>query len=390
VNKNILLVEKKTKLLFKKGEWSTLTVFLQGCIVSMGRQRKRGSKKGGTSGFFENGGKQRRVCGMRKGTVWASLILAFIVVVTGTAFADPEFVFKLGHIADPENPYAQGAQKFADLVKEKTGGKVEIQVFPSSQLGNQRDLIEGTQFGTIDFTLTSTAVLGNFLPEVAVFDLPFIFRDVQHAYKALDSVGMEIGAKLEGKGMKVLAYMENGVRHMTNSKHPIRVPEDMKGLKIRVMEQPIYIEMMKALGANPTPMAFGELFTALQQGVVDGQENPAAHIYTARFFEVQKYISLTGHTYSAEPVLVSLKAWKKLSPELQEKVLEAAVEARDWQRNLCRELEDGYWQKIRESGKSEINDDVDKKAFAEATRGVWAKFEDKVGKENIEKTVNVQ
>ncbi|WP_029165616.1 DctP family TRAP transporter solute-binding subunit [Aminiphilus circumscriptus] len=327
---------------------------------------------------------------MQKGTVWASLILAFILVVTGTAFAEPEFVFKLGHIADPENPYAQGAQKFADLVKEKTGGKVEIQVFPSSQLGNQRDLIEGTQFGTIDFTLTSTAVLGNFLPEVAVFDLPFIFRDVQHAYKALDTVGMEIGAKLEGKGMKVLVYMENGVRHMTNNKHPIRVPEDMKGLKIRVMEQPIYIEMMKALGANPTPMAFGELFTALQQGVVDGQENPAAHIYTARFFEVQKYISLTGHTYSAEPVLVSLKAWNKLSQELQEKVLEAAVEARDWQRNLCRELEDGYWQKIRESGKSEINDDVDKKAFAEATRGVWAKFEDKVGKENIEKTVNVQ
>ena len=315
------------------------------------------------------------------------LLLLVGVLVLGLAAAAnaADFVFKLGHIADPENPYAKGAEKFAQLVKEKTGGKVEIQVFPSSQLGNQRDLVEGTQFGTIDFTMTSTAVLGNFLPQVAVFDLPFIFRDVQHAYKALDTVGMEIAQKLQG--MKLLAYYENGVRHMTNSKRPIRKPEDMKGLKIRVMEQPIYIEMIKALGGNPTPMAFGELFTALQQGVVDGQENPAAHIYTARFFEVQKYISLTAHTYSAEPMLVSLAAWNKLPKDLQEKVQTAANESRDWQRDLCRQLEEGYWTKIQESGKSEINRDVDKQAFADATRGVWAMFEKKVGKENIEKIV---
>ena len=314
------------------------------------------------------------------------LLLAGVLVLGLTAAANAaDFVFKLGHIADPENPYAKGAEKFAQLVKEKTGGKVEVQVFPSSQLGNQRDLVEGTQFGTIDFTMTSTAVLGNFLPQVAVFDLPFIFRDVQHASKALDTVGMEIAQKLQG--MKLLAYYENGVRHMTNSKRPIRKPEDMKGLKIRVMEQPIYIEMIKALGGNPTPMAFGELFTALQQGVVDGQENPAAHIYTARFFEVQKYISLTAHTYSAEPMLVSLAAWNKLPKDLQEKVQTAANESRDWQRDLCRQLEEGYWTKIQESGKSEINRDVDKQAFADATRGVWAMFEKKVGKENIEKIV---
>jgi len=315
------------------------------------------------------------------------LLLLVGVLVLGLAAAAnaADFVFKLGHIADPENPYAKGAEKFAQLVKEKTGGKVEIQVFPSSQLGNQRDLVEGTQFGTIDFTMTSTAVLGNFLPQIAVFDLPFIFRDVQHAYKALDTVGMEIAQKLQG--MKLLAYYENGVRHMTNSKRPIRKPEDMKGLKIRVMEQPIYIEMIKALGGNPTPMAFGELFTALQQGVVDGQENPAAHIYTARFFEVQKYISLTAHTYSAEPMLVSLAAWNKLPKDLQEKVQAAANESKDWQRDLCRQLEEGYWTKIKESGKSEINRDVDKQAFADATRGVWAMFEKKVGKDNIEKIV---
>ena len=245
------------------------------------------------------------------------ICLAVFLVVAGTAAFAAEFTLKLGHIADPQNPYAQGAVKFTELVKEKTGGAVEIQVFPSSQLGNQRDLIEGLTFGTVDMTLTSTAVLGNFLTEAAVFDLPFIFRDIPHAYKALDSVGMEICKPLEKRGIKVLAMFENGVRHMTNNRNPIRKPEDVKGLKIRVMEQPIYIEMMKILGASPTPMAFGELFTALQQGVVDGQENPAAHIYTSRFFEVQKYISLTAHTYSAEPLLVGMGVWSKINDSFQ-------------------------------------------------------------------------
>jgi tripartite ATP-independent transporter DctP family solute receptor len=301
-----------------------------------------------------------------------------------------EVTLKLGHIADPQNPYAQGAQKFADLVAEKSGGTIKVEVYPSSQLGNQRDLVEGLTLGTLDLTMTSTAVLGNFHPQVAVFDLPFIFRDRGHAFKALDTVGMEIAKDLEEKGMKVLAYYENGVRNMTNNIRPIRVPEDMKGLKIRVMEQPIYIAMMKALGANPTPMAFGELFTALQKGVIDGQENPAAHIYTKRFFEVQKYISLTEHTYSAEPLVVSMITWNKLTPEQQTIIQEAAEEACDWQRQLAIDLENGYWDKIRESGKCEIITDVDKEAFREATAPVWKDFEDQVGKENIEAIVNIK
>ena len=317
------------------------------------------------------------------------VFLAVLLVAAASAAFAAEFTLKLGHIADPQNPYAQGAVKFAELVKDKTGGAVEVQVFPSSQLGNQRDLIEGLTFGTVDMTLTSTAVLGNFLPEAAVFDLPFIFRDIPHAYKALDSVGMDICKPLEKRGIKVLSMWENGVRHMTNNRNPIRKPEDMKGLKIRVMEQPIYIEMMKILGASPTPMAFGELFTAMQQGVVDGQENPAAHIFTSRFFEVQKYISLTAHTYSAEPLLVAMGVWSKLPENHRKAIQEAADEARDWQRDLCRQLENQYWDKIRESGKSEINDDVDKAAFMEATKPVWAMFEEKLGKHNIEAIVNV-
>ena len=320
----------------------------------------------------------------------AVLCLTALLMIFGTTAFAAEFTLKLGHIADPQNPYAQGALKFAEIVNKKTGGAVEIQVFPSSQLGNQRDLIEGLTFGTVDMTLTSTAVLGNFLPEAAVFDLPFIFRDIPHAYKALDTVGMEICKPLEKRGIKVLSMWENGVRHMTNNRNPIRKPADMKGLKIRVMEQPIYIEMMKILGASPTPMAFGELFTALQQGVVDGQENPAAHIFTSRFFEVQKYISLTAHTYSAEPLLVSMGVWNKLPEKYRATIQTAADEARDWQRDLCRKLESEYWDKIKASGKSTINDDVDKAAFMEATKPVWAMFEEKLGKQNIEAIVNVQ
>jgi len=320
------------------------------------------------------------------------IVLACFLVVfllSSFAFAAPEFVLKLGHVAEPNNPYALGGAKFAELVKEKTGGLVEIQVFPSSQLGNQRDLVEGLTFGTIDLTLTTTAVLASFLPKMAIFDLPFLFRDIPQAYKALDTIGMEMNKELEPTGLKLLAFFENGIRNLTNNVRPVKVPEDMKGLKIRVMEQPVYIEMMKALGANPTPMAFGELYSALQQGTVDGQENPVAQIWVNRFYEVQKYISLTGHTYSAEPLVISMITWKKLPANFQNAIQESAVEALDWHRSQCVEAGKTFWQNIRETGKCQI-DEVDKELFREATSSVYKLFEDQVGKENIEKIINIK
>lgn len=319
-----------------------------------------------------------------------SIITAFTVVLLSASVSFGAVTLKLGHIAEPENPYGQGADHFANLVKERTKGEVIIQVYPSSQLGNQRDLVEGLTFGTVDMTLTGTAVLGNFIPEVAVFDLPFVFRDIPHAYKALDTVGMDLCKKGEGRGMITLAIWENGVRHMTNNKRPIKTPEDMKGLKMRVMEQPVYIEMMKALGASPTPMAMSELYTALQKGVIDGQENPLAHIATKRFYEVQKYISLTGHTYASEPLLISTVSWKKLTPEQQQIVRQAALDTRDWQRELCRNLEGTFLKVIKDSGKSEVNDDVDKAAFANATKSVWKLYSDKFGTANIDAIQNVK
>ncbi len=316
-------------------------------------------------------------------TVFCSLLSASL------AFAAP-VTLKLGHIAEPDNVYGQGADHFAKLVKERSNGEINIQVFPSSQLGNQRDLVEGLGLGTVDMTLTGTAVLGNFVPEVAVFDLPFLFRDVNHAYKALDTVGMDLAKKGEANGMITLAIWENGVRHMTNNKRPIKTPDDMKGLKVRVMEQPIYIDMMKALGASPTPMAMSELYTALQKGVIDGQENPLGHIATKRFNEVQKYLSLTGHTYASEPLLISSMAWNKLTPEQQQILKKAAEDTRDWERQLCRDLEGKYLDQIKNAGTTEVNDNVDKEAFAKATKPAWDNYVKRFGDKNIKAIQAIQ
>ncbi len=293
-------------------------------------------------------------------------------------------VLKLGHIAEATNPYGMGADKFAELVKEKSKGEIEVKVFPSSQLGAQKELIEGLIYGTVDMALSGTAELGTFQPQLAIFDMPFLFKDRAHAYKSLDTVGMDLAKPLEAKGIKLLGYMENGIRHMTNNIRPIKTPADMKGLKIRVMNNKVYVEMMKALGASPTPMALAELYSAMQQGTVDGQENPSAHIYTKRFYEVQKYASLTGHAYAAEPVLISMATWKKLSPAQQAIIQSAANEAIAWQRKLSEKEDSEFWDKIRKTGKMEVLT-VDRKPFMEATEPVYKQLAKTVGQQNIDR-----
>ena len=325
--------------------------------------------------------------------MFRGMLLGVICTVLWAAGAGAaEFTLRLGHVGEPESPYGQGADKFAALVQEKTGEAVEIEVFPSSQLGNQKDLIKGIMDGSVDMVLTSSTVFASVVPAMGAFDLPFVFRDEEHAYRALDSVGMEVAKAAEAKGVKTLCIMENGVRHITNNKLPIKSPNDMKGLKIRTTDQPVHVEMLSALGAVPVSMPLGEVHEALEGGGIDGQENTLAYIYIRRIFDVQKYISLTGHVYSAEPLLINLAAWNKLPARHQKALQEAALEARDWQRELCRDLEDEYIKKIEESEKSVVNDDVDKKAFAEATRDTWKLFAGKVkgGQAVIDKIVSTK
>lgn len=319
-----------------------------------------------------------------------TLLLTAMLLSCAPALAE-SMLLKLGHIAEPDNNYGQAAERYAQLVRERSGGSLIIEVYPSSKLGDQRELLENVSVGMVDMTLTSTAVLGNFAPEMAVFDLPFLFRDVPHAYKALDTVGMELCRKAESRGMITLAIWENGIRHMTNNERPIRKPEDMRGLQFRVMEQPVYIALMRSLGAKPSPMGMSELYGALEKGLVTGQDNSLSHIATKHLYKVQKYLSLTGHTYAPEPLIVSTATWARLTPQQQEILRTTAVEVRDWQRDLSRRLEAEYLDTIVKSGLCAVNDDVDKEAFAAATRAVWHDiYIRRFGEETIKRIQNIQ
>ncbi len=327
-------------------------------------------------------------------TLVGALVLGILmgaVSLPHVAFAKKEdvVVLKLGHVTVPNNPYALGASKMAEIVKEKTDGKVIIKIYPNAQLGSQEKLIEGLALGTIDMAMTMTTVLGQFEPQLLVFGFPYMIRDREHAYKALDTIGMELGKNLEPKGIKVLGFYENGVRHMVNDKRPIYTPEDMEGLKMRVISTPTYIELMKSLGADPTPMAFGEVYTACQQGTIDGLECPAVHIYQKKFYEVNKYVSKTAHTYEAEVLTISMRTWKKLSPEIQQIIVEANAEALVYARKLARDQEAEFFKKIEDSGVCQINE-VDPTLFQERSKIAWERLKDSVGESVIEQVQAVQ
>jgi tripartite ATP-independent transporter DctP family solute receptor len=322
-----------------------------------------------------------------KKLVISSLLAVSALSLTFPAAAQEAIKLKLGHVAPTDEPYHQAAEKFAELVKKNTGGAVEIQIFPNSLLGGQRELLEGLQLGSVDITLTTAAVLSSFLPKTQVIELPFMFRDAEHVYKVVDGpLAKEIYDGDEKKKMKVIDTWENGFRNITNNVRPIEKPEDMKGVKIRVMENKMYIEMFKALGANPTPMARGELFTGLQTKVVDGQENPLGQIYTSRFYEVQKYATLSGHTYSPEAVVFSLASWKKIPAKYQEEILKASAEAKKFNRELSAKMDKEYVGKLEEKGMTVTRLTPQQiAAFQEKMTPVWDMFADKIGKDLIQK-----
>jgi tripartite ATP-independent transporter DctP family solute receptor len=249
-------------------------------------------------------------------------------LVAGTALpVQAQTVIKLGHVLAKGSHYDIGAMKFCDDVEKGTSGRYKCQVFPSSSLGGEREQIEAVQLGTQDFVLTSTGPVGNFVPEIKIVDVPFLFRDYDHARKTLDGhIGQDMLSKFPAHGLVALAWSENGFRHMTNSKRPIVSASDAAGLKMRTMENKVHMEGYRTFGILPTPMAFPEVFGALQQGVVDGQENPIPVILTSKFSQVQKHLSLTGHVYSPALLLTSPRAWNKLT-EADKKVFTDAARA---------------------------------------------------------------
>ena len=226
---------------------------------------------------------------------------------------------------------------FAKEVEKRTGGRYKVQTFYNGALGGERESIEAVQLGTQELAFSSSGPIPNFVPETKILDVPFLFRDKAHARAVLDGpIGQELLAKFDAKGFKALAWAENGFRHMTNSKRSVNGPEDLKGLKMRTMENPVHIAAYKGFGIITTPMAFPEVFTALQQGTVDGQENPPATILASKFYEVQKHLVLSRHMYSAWVLLISKKTWDGLSADERKIVQEAAREATVFERKTIR------------------------------------------------------
>lgn len=326
----------------------------------------------------------------RAGAVLASIGAALLVLASAADIRAAEFDLVEAHTTTPEHPYTLGMVRYAQLVRERTQGRVAIQIHHSRQLGDERQVVEGLQLGTVQLTVTSTGPLGGFVPEMNVLDLPFLFRDAPHAYKVLDGeIGRGLLDKFEAVGIKGLAFWENGFRHITTSKTAVERPADLKGLKIRVMENRVHQAAFRQLGADATPMAWGEVFTSLQQGLLDAQENPIPIVSTFKLYEVQRYLSLTGHVYSPAPVLVSKQVWDRMPPDIQRILLDTAMEVARVQRQINRGQEDKQLAELRAKGMTVI-ERPDRSAFREAMKPVFEQFQGQFGKDLVRRIVGTK
>jgi tripartite ATP-independent transporter DctP family solute receptor len=318
----------------------------------------------------------------------AHVLAAVLVAMALGAPADiraAEFDLVEAHTTTPEHPYTLGMVRYAQLVRERTQGRVNIQIHHSRQLGDERQVVEGLQLGTVHLTVSSTGPLGGFVPDVNVLDLPFLFRDAAHAHTVLDGdIGQELLRKFADVGITGLAFWENGFRHITTAKTPVRRPEDLKKLKIRVMENKVHQAAFRRLGADAAPMAWGEVFTSLQQGLLDAQENPIPIIATFKLYEVQKYLSLTGHVYSPAPLLMSRKVWERMPPDIQRVMRETAVEVAHVQRSLVRSQEQKQIGELKTKGMTVI-ESPDRAAFREALQPVIDQFQAQFGKDLVQR-----
>jgi tripartite ATP-independent transporter DctP family solute receptor len=301
-----------------------------------------------------------------------------------------EFDLVEAHTTTQDHPYTLGMVRFAQLVRERTGGRVDIRIHHSRQLGDERQVVEGLQLGTVHLAVSSTGPLGGFVPEMNVLDLPFLFRDASHAYKVLDGdIGRSLLEKFEAVGIKGLAFWENGFRHITTAKKPITRPTDLKGLKIRVMENRVHQAAFRQLGADATPMAWGEVFTSLQQGLLDAQENPIPIVSTFKLYEVQKFLALTGHVYSPAPVLLSKKSWDRMPSDIQKILLDTAVEVAKIQRQLNRTQEQKQLGELKAKGMTVV-EEPDRAAFREAMKPVFEQFQGQFGTGLVQRIVDTK
>ena len=276
---------------------------------------------------------------MRRPLLAISLLAVLGVALPAAAQDIQERTIRFGHLNNPDHPTSTGVKKFAELVAAKSGGKIKVQEYPSSQLGNELQQQSALQGGVQEMLVASTTSLAGIVKEFGVFDFPFLFSNARQADAMVDGpLGKMVSAKLAEKGVVILAFFDLGFRNVTNGKRPITKPEDLEGLKLRVIPNPVFLETFKTFKANPIPMPFAELYGALESKAVDGQENPYSVILSSKFYEVNKYVSATNHVYATNPVQISKRFWDKLSPAEQKLLQEAAIEAQNYQRVFSRDV----------------------------------------------------
>jgi len=310
---------------------------------------------------------------MQRKTFTRTLLAAAAIAVLPLAVQAQSMKLTLGHGAAPGNPRHEASVKFAEVLKAKTGGRIEVQVAHSAQLGDDAAMVTALRTGALDISANSQGAVANAVPEYNAYGMPFLFATPAAAFKVLDGpLGKELADKTAEKGMVLLGTWDNGIRHMTNSKRPISKVEDMKGLKMRTPPDAVLVDIMQALGADPQQIKFSELYVALQQGVVDGQENPLVNIQASKLYEVQKHLALTSHMFQMTPFLMSKRTWDKLSDADKKAVQEAAAEATALQRRMSAETDEKLLAELKSKGVQVTT--VDKNAFAKATEKVSDKW----------------
>jgi C4-dicarboxylate-binding protein DctP len=300
------------------------------------------------------------------------------------------YTIRIAHLVPEEQSSHVAAETFKEKLEKESDGRIKVELYPNGQLyGSDREAIEAVQLGNIEMTIPAVAPLASFNEKFMVFDLPFLFNNNEAAYKALDGeLGQELLKDLEENNIKGLVFGENGFRHMSNNKGPIESPEDIEGQKFRTLENPLHTDTFKAFGANASPFAFGELYTALQQGTYDAMECPVSLYYTNKFYEVQDYLSMTGHVYAATALLMNNDFYNELPEDLQKLVTEASEEFREEQRGLAQKQDVEFLEKLKESG-MQVNEltDEQRDRFRDAASSVYDKYVDRIGQDLVDKAL---
>jgi tripartite ATP-independent transporter DctP family solute receptor len=322
---------------------------------------------------------------MMQAKIWLAGALAALLL--SSAASAQQLQLNFGTVNDPGGMQYRSAVEWAKRVNEALGGKAKVDVYGSSQLGNDKEMLQKLKLGTLDFSQPST-IMSTVVPQFGLFDMPYLVKDRKHAgCIAKEIVWPELAPKLEAEGYKLIGVWENGFRQITNNVRPINTPDDLKGIKLRTPRGVWRVKMFEAYGANPTPMAFSEVFVALQTGVIDGQENPYANIASAKFNEVQKYLSETNHVYTPSFPVASLKRWNTWPKEVQDAILKAGADVQGWTYETAAKLDSDLKQQLIDGG-MQFNE-ADRDAFVAASKPIYDEFATQVagGKDLIDKAM---